>query len=103
MDLFKSIKELKTYTENLAELCDSLVIHESKVKIGKFKIIQTPSEIAAKRLHEKLHCAVYDELTEIKNACTQIESAFEQLQTDLFKTEVHEPKENTLTFGSKVQ
>lgn len=103
MDIFKNIKELKTYTDNLTELCDSLVIYEAKVKIGKFKIIQTPSEMAAKRLHEKLHSAVEEELTEIKDACTRIESAFEQLQTDLFKTEVHEPKENTLTFGSKVQ
>lgn len=102
MDLFKNIKELKAYTEGLRELCDGIAIHETKVKIGKFKIIQTPSEFAALRLHKKLHTAVHEELTEITEACAKIENALQSIQIDLFKVE-EKKEENTLKFGSKVQ
>lgn len=105
MDLFKNIKELKAYTNNLTELCDSLVIHETRVKIGKFKVIQTPSELAAKRLHDKLHTAIHEEQTQIADACVKIEAALQELQCDIFESIVTttEPEENTLKFGSKAQ
>ena len=103
MDLFKNVKELKAYTNSLAELCDDIAIHDTKLKIGKFKIIQTPSEFAARRLHEKIHTAVHEELQEITTVCNKIEAALEEIQIDLFKTDEGKTEKNTLKFGSKVQ
>lgn len=85
MDLFKNIKELNGYKKELSVFLEAIKKEKLKIKIGKYKIIETPSEIAATRLHEKLRSAVEGELIEVTNICTRIEKTINKIQTDLFK------------------
>lgn len=98
MDLFKNIKDLKTYGEEIKELFCSITMNGTKVKIGKFKIIDTPCVEAAERLFIKISLAVESEMMEIKSMYDKIEDALEEIQTDLFKSR----KDATIKLESKV-
>lgn len=104
MDLFKSIKDLKSYTKELAALLKNIEVSGTKVKIGEYKIVETPSDVAASRLVDVISSAVESEYVNVSDKYLKFEAALNEFQTDLFeaKKEV-EPEENTLKFGSKVQ
>lgn len=88
MDLFKTIKGLKAYSNDLGQLYGSITaVLGTKVKIGKYKIIETPSKELAKRLREKLCDAVKEELDEITMLHEKAERILDEIQMDLFKTE----------------
>lgn len=101
MDLFKNVKELKDYRKELTTLYNLITANESKVKIGKFRIIQTPTNEAAARLSMKLCTVIGKELEEITEAYSQIEQALENVQTNLFKNE--EEKEAQIVFNTKTK
>lgn len=104
MDLFKNIKGLKAYCTELSELCQTISVSDTRVKIGKFKIIETPSKDAAIRLHHKIRDAIISEQIDMSEIYTKIESTLSEIQIDLFKEGSEESKEdNTLKFGSKVK
>lgn len=92
MDLFKNIKDLKIYSRTLSELFENITLTGIKVKIGKFRIIETPSEDAAERLYNKLRTAVESELIEVKTMYDKIENTLKTIQVDLFKD--NEVKDN---------
>lgn len=102
MDLFKNLKDLKAYCTELSDLQSSITANGTKVKIGKFKIVDTPSDDAAKRLQQLFHNIIESEYTSMTEIYRRIEVTLEEIQTDIFKLD-DELKETTLKFGSKVK
>lgn len=93
MDLFKIIKDLKVYKKDLSTLFEGITQNGKTVKIGKYKIVGTPSEEAAKRLYERLRTTVENELTEVSNTYDKIENTIDSIQVDMFKYSDEEHKE----------
>lgn len=85
MDLFKIIKDLKAYKVNLSGLFEGITQSGKVVKIGKYKMVDTPSEEAAKRLCEVLRAAVENELIGVSNTYDKIEKTIDSIQVDMFK------------------
>lgn len=103
MDLFKHMKDLNAYTTELLKLSNSISTLGSKVKIGKYKLVETPSEIAAERLQLLLQKAIGAEHKEMAAIYSKIETTLKEVQTDLFK-DAGTPEDSTdytLKFGSK--
>lgn len=103
MDLFKNAKDIKVYCTELSELMKTITITGKRVKIGKFKVVETPSDIAAKRLHKKIRDAIICEHIEMTEIYNKIEATLNEIQIDLFKTDEEKEEKNTLKFGSKVK
>lgn len=85
MDLFKIIRDLKVYKKDLATLLEGIIHNGKVVKIGKFKMVDTPSEEAAKKLCEVLRAAVENELFGVTNTYDKIEKTIDSIQVDMFK------------------
>lgn len=102
MDLFKNLKDLKSYCTELSNLQNSITANDTKVKIGKFKIVETPTKEAAKRLQQLLHKIIENEHTAMTEIYRRIEITLKEIQTDLYKSD-DELKETTMTFGSKAK
>lgn len=85
MDLFKIIKDLKLYKKELTELYEGITCKGKTVKIGKYKMVETLSAEAAKKLWERLRETVGAELEEVSNTYDKIEKTIDTIQLDLFK------------------
>jgi hypothetical protein len=87
MDLFKNFKDLKAYCTELKDLAGGICIEGTKIKIGKYKIVQTPSKDAATRLKTILKEAIEKEHKAMTDIYKKIETTLEEIQLDLFKEE----------------
>lgn len=106
MDLFKNFRDLKTYCSELSTLMSSICTDGAKVKIGKFKIVETPSKDAAKRLCDKLNYIIETEHIEMANIYKKIEATLEEIQMDLFKRDENKEvkkEEKPVKFGAKTK
>lgn len=102
MDLFKNFKDLKNYCTKLSELLAGINVDGVKLKIGKFIVVETPSKDAANRLKGLMHKVIEEEHQAMTGIYKKIETAFEEIQTDLFKNN-EETEEKTVKFGKKAQ
>ena len=103
MDLFKNFKDLHNYCNELSSLLVSITAEGAKVKVGKFKVVNTPSKEMAEKLSEKLRAAVGAERTDMVDTYSRIETILEEAQTNLFHTDKDKKNEQAVAFSSKVK
>lgn len=84
MDLFKNLKDLKAYCAELSTLEKSICVDGTKLKIGKYKIVQTPSGDAANRLKKILKEVISKESDSMSGIYDKIEKTLKEIQIDLF-------------------
>ncbi len=82
MDPF--MKGLKAYCTELSTLEKSICVDGTKLKIGKFKIVQTPSSDAANRLKKVLKEVISKESDSMAGIYDKIEKILKEIQIDLF-------------------